>query len=586
MRYTPAIEREFYLGGDMEVKGSLDANNTIKNYSAEHGGCWALYVQEDILNTPSDTRYYLSRWLPLDGGIYELHSFADDYGEIYIDGKLIASVAMTDSVVSFEVSSGQHKIDCYYTNTPANTPSYLMYAIYHTNNPTVPIVISEPSNDWYASDTGWPELPPAPEYDSRFGMPVWLPKPNWREGLVETYGFLTDVMTSETGAEQRRSIRRFPRRTFEATFTRLMSPTHRVEDFDAAIIGIGYHRFLLPLWRNLRIIKSQPQPILLPMIANATLPAGTTVIYGGFANREFDAGFMALIRDAEDHYVYEVVKIAESEPERLVLTSGTQNDYFHGFEIVPLRVFRVKNNAGVTQITSHAQEAKVIFESDEPNDWPQADWHFPLNDADDIPIWTKHPDWSSGIKLTYERLYNELDNMTGVKHAYDYGNQAHQSISFDLMYNGEQEEIEFRDMLWAALGRLRMVYVPTYNSDMTLVDSVAEGDTFIKIRMCGYTTMSNNMQNIRKRIFVRLRTDEKFRVGEIIQSRIDYDQRVEYVYLATPIGPIDINDVIMISFMPLCRLDHDDISLNHLAAIGGTITSTITFKALPARRNI
>lgn len=43
-------------------------------------------------------------------------------------------------------------------------------------------------------------------------IPVWPIEPNWNEPVKETLEWLTDIMTSPTGAEQRRCLRKYPRK--------------------------------------------------------------------------------------------------------------------------------------------------------------------------------------------------------------------------------------------------------------------------------------------------------------------------------------------------------------------------------------
>jgi hypothetical protein len=49
-------------------------------------------------------------------------------------------------------------------------------------------------------------------------LPVWSIKPNWVNGIREKLSWLTDVLASSYGTEQRRALRLSPRREFEMTF--------------------------------------------------------------------------------------------------------------------------------------------------------------------------------------------------------------------------------------------------------------------------------------------------------------------------------------------------------------------------------
>ena len=42
-------------------------------------------------------------------------------------------------------------------------------------------------------------------------QPLWTIRPNWRNGVLERLEWLTNVISGETGVEQRRSVRPSPR---------------------------------------------------------------------------------------------------------------------------------------------------------------------------------------------------------------------------------------------------------------------------------------------------------------------------------------------------------------------------------------
>lgn len=49
-------------------------------------------------------------------------------------------------------------------------------------------------------------------------LPVWTISPDWSDGITETLEWLTGLLASPIGAEQRFGLRLTPRRSFEMTF--------------------------------------------------------------------------------------------------------------------------------------------------------------------------------------------------------------------------------------------------------------------------------------------------------------------------------------------------------------------------------
>jgi hypothetical protein len=78
-------------------------------------------------------------------------------------------------------------------------------------------------------------------------LPVWTIKPNWANGIRETLSWLTDVLASTYGPEQRRALRLSPRREFEMTF----NPIDAVRSyFDLWLHRMGSFEFMVPLFHD------------------------------------------------------------------------------------------------------------------------------------------------------------------------------------------------------------------------------------------------------------------------------------------------------------------------------------------------
>ena len=80
---------------------------------------------------------------------------------------------------------------------------------------------------------------------------TWLP--DWHNSVNDSYEWVTDVLTSYDGSEQRRGVRKYPRRTIE------FSPFAAADDrrnFESTLFGWGSKTFAVPVWQDQRSLAS------------------------------------------------------------------------------------------------------------------------------------------------------------------------------------------------------------------------------------------------------------------------------------------------------------------------------------------
>ena len=121
----------------------------------------------------------------------------------------------------------------------------------------------------------------------------FLARPNAANGIQETYGYLSDVITAWDGSEQRVQLRSRPTQELSCTFTLVDGQT--VEDVVAQLMAIGAGVNLFPVW-----------PDATPL-TQATHP-GDTTIWASVINRRFFAGESAVLWVSQTQY--EIVSLA------------------------------------------------------------------------------------------------------------------------------------------------------------------------------------------------------------------------------------------------------------------------------------
>lgn len=551
----------------MAVKGSRDATAAIASYSKALDGAWMLYAQDDILSAPANTQFYMAKWIVVSGGEYAIKGFADDSGIMKIDGVVVANLRMdtTFPQTTVTLTAGVHRLDLYYTNVPANTPAYIAYAFYRGSN-SVPEFVSTP-DDWFVSDEGDPDIGEEPNPTPAMNLPVWLPRPNWADGVTESLEWLTDVLSSESGAEQRRKLRRFPRRTVEAQFLRADNDRQII---DISLAGIGRNEVLLPLfWDKQTVVVKAAK--------------GDLKIDGVFANRwEFQAGKLALLRRAET-FDFEVVAIASVQDDSLTLAYQLKNDWDCCCEIYPLSRARLLDSASAEARTRRVAGYQLRWELLDYLNIEQSWGDTPINTKSGLHVMTglKH-NWRESMQFELDRAVYLHDNSTGVSIVTDVGKNSDQQMRVNITLNGREEHHEFMKLLYAMSGQHQLFQMPTLMDELTLVADIDAAQGALAVKQTGYSMFGAVTQNIRQWVMVELNNGTRY-FSRIISTRVLAG--VEYLFLEQTFGNIKRSAVKIICWCPVSRLGSDSVDITHHTDIEGVSEVVLAVRGFYARRN-
>lgn len=436
---------------------------------------------------------------------------------------------------------------------------------------------------------------------------LWPFRPDWESGVLERLEWLTDLMGSTKGAEQRRPQRFTPRRTLEVTF--LPHGTQRSK-FDLLVMEKGNDDWYIPLWFDVDTLKE-------------STPAGQTAINTPYEDREFTAGGYAVIRPPtsanHDHhtFVHEFVKVTGIKQNRLIVERGQLDtvalDWPRGSEIYPVRLARFTDQPSVSVVTANIVSTNMKFTITEPNEW-YGDKHYsgygavygmaygktydvsPRTPAknlgkvvepkfmpvfENLRVMNSTPDYNQDMNLSYDRLINVLDNSNGIPAYQDALGFATPGQQHTWFLRGRGEQAAFRTMLYYLRGRVRPVWVPTFNDDVQLIAPSLAGQNWIDIQKIGYTDGGKNSIN-RQCLAIQKNNGEWIFQRITGTANVDDHERLELgESFAKDLNP---EDVYKISFMAVARLDQDGVEINHVTDNMGLAKSVTTFRVTPELR--
>lgn len=550
------------------VKG-VKHGAAIAPISAALHGAWCLYVQDDIDAGPPDTTFYLTRWLWLEGGSYEVRSVVNDTGVILINKVPVHEFAggygnpVMPRTGLFTCERGYQLLEVSYTN--GTGPAYIAWEFLRNGAPN-PEYVSDPGG-WEASSTGFIDIgpPPVAKADPRFRMPVFLPYPNWRDTVVDRLEWYTNVHTSETGAEQRRSVRRNPRRWIESTFTE-WDDGRRI--LDLTVAGVGTFDMVLPIWADKTAVEEDA-------------PQGTALIAGDFRLKDFSNDSMAVIRDPNDMFHYEVVEYRELTDTRMTLTKTLTFDWPAGSQIYPIRAVAILDSPEITQQTSNVAEWSMRFTQRTPEVRSGDADMLPKHPRTGLPVLTLMPNWRQNIAWSMGRTFQDLDNVVGLRAITDISQQTFATQRFSYMLKGRGEMDLIRRLLFWARGKQMLFHIPTMNDDLTLAREYAMDDNALVVHRVGYSQHQAAQQDIRRGVMLWL-LDGTYSFNTVVSSRIIGDE--EWLYLEDRIPNLLSASVRRISYLALGRLDTDTIEINRHTDSDGVSEISLMFKTLDDRR--
>ena len=192
---------------------------------------------------------------------------------------------------------------------------------------------------------------------------------------------------------------------------------------------------------------------------------------------------------------------------------------------------------------------------------------------------TSPPDEADTLNYGYERMLEELDNQTGIPYRRDTAGIAFTKQKYNWVLAGRAQHKSFRQLAYSLRGRAVPVWLPTFFSDFTVVDSTPTNDSYLIVQDTQFTALGGASEN-RRDICIEL--IDGSRLYRRIVSSTTLSGNREVLGVDTPFFEgLNAASVLRVSFMTLSRLDQDSIEIVHQTDSAGVATVTTTFRAAP-----
>lgn len=388
---------------------------------------------------------------------------------------------------------------------------------------------------------------------------AWGWTPDWADGIKERLSWLTDVLASPSGAEQRRKLRHWPVRTWSATV--LVDGDDRVS-MDLALYGWGARTWALPIWTDVTWLASG-------------LAAGAEAIALDTTHLDYRAGGLVLIR-GETAQDLEVAEIQAVRADGLDLVRPVQLDWNPGCRVYPVRLAMLTEQPQLTRKTDDLVSADVNFRSMEPCDWPAAP---PPATYRGAPVLEERPEWSEDLSAQYERLLSTLDNGINNPVTTDLVGTGIALQQHTWFLAGRAERGSWRGLAYYLAGQQKTLWLPTFADDLRIVATTAATSSALDVATVGYSRFGVGGKTGRRHIRIELRD------GTLIYRRIlgatGVDRATERLSLDSAVGvELTTANVLRISWLQLVRSASDDIEVDHTTDVDGIARASLMLRAV------
>lgn len=381
---------------------------------------------------------------------------------------------------------------------------------------------------------------------------------DWNNNVKETLQWRTDILQSSSGYEQRRALRLAPKISLEADF--LLIDKER-QFFDLVMVGWGARTFVLPIWYQQQWLQT---------VHNS----GSFVVYCDTTHRNFRSNRLALLR-GQDAFDNETIEIESVLSDRLILKRPLIKTWSKGTCLSPAATTQLESPPQLIKRTDRMMRCHLIFNLSESIDHSAS---LPTTTYRNYPVFAEAPNEREDLTHSHERLLHVIENATGVSLKTDSAKAAFQLYRYQWLTHGRLSQANLRSFLYGLRGSQKAVWLPTFSDDLTLKATITSTSQSMDVEWCGYTRFAVNQLG-RQDIQITLKS------GVVLFRRIisstEINSQTERL-LVDSIFPNQIltTDIIRISFITLCRLSNDTVSIEHVNDSDGVAKCSVVWRGV------
>jgi len=383
------------------------------------------------------------------------------------------------------------------------------------------------------------------------------------ESFTHTYEWMTDVLVSINGNEQRISIRQEPRQNFAMS---------HLADSDEEIQQWRYELFTgidgvwtIPIWPESETTTSEST-------------TGGSTIDADFTMMDDALGAWAFLIADPELQTYEIVFFVSRTSTTLTILGTLSSTYPTGSSITPLEQCLVQNNSGYQAMSVNAASVEMDFQQYSSNVL-SGKGATALTLHNTIPVLDRRPEEGS-------------DSFFGLMTRLDYGHktyvlseQVFANITSSRSYTsrGKADRQWWKLFLSTVRGQLKPFYCSTYRPDMTIDSQPAQAATTIDVVDDATVAGINDATGWESSLAhaeLAIDTADDDTQYVTMTAAVDNGNGTHTITITPALTNTEAGSTVLnISFLELSRLGSDSVQIEHLHDSRTVNLSTRTIQA-------
>lgn len=368
---------------------------------------------------------------------------------------------------------------------------------------------------------------------------VWPFAANWRNNIEVTYTYKTDIISSRSGREQRRALRRTPRRNFMWTVTAF-------RDTSAALKRV--------------INSSQDKKIFW---ADETEPctlvsdSSDNIVTLDRAPTWYPVNRSVIVQDAAGNRTVRAVLGVSGKT--LTLKPSTVTFLPAGTTIFPALIGYMNQKVTLRAVSDNTLEGQVSVEID-----PGSEQVLPISATpkwtfDNIPVFAFRPNWKTAPEIEFTRDVQFVDFERGRRAIFRPVSYTQEARKMNFTAFSKAQVQELLDEFLRAKGRARSIWVPSLENDVLPAQASPLNSATITVAGKGFYD-AYATDATKRAICIEL-LDGSFQFNVI--TSITYNGANSIVNLRDPLQTeVSTLTVSRVSFMHLARFASDEVTLS------------------------